>query len=163
MGRFNYDQCSHFFSLFEWKEPFNRQKLQSSLVAIAIGLCITGYIIMDKVVLEYISPLALTEIHNLVYVLALLPGTFRSNQLKQEWRINWKTILVGAILVPGSYLLFLFAMSLAQVAQLSPIREIGIVFGTLFGIFILKEQQGLRRIAISTVILLGIFVLSLWG
>jgi uncharacterized membrane protein len=46
------------------------------------------------------------------------------------------------------------------VAQIAPMREIGIVFGTLLGIFLLREAQGVRRIGASAMIVLGIILLA---
>jgi uncharacterized membrane protein len=66
-------------------------------------------------------------------------------------------------MAPGSYLLFLFAMDMATVSHLALIRESGIVFGTLFGIFILKGQQGVRRIFASLLIVIGVVVIKGWG
>lgn len=151
------------FFLGSWKLSKNTPPIWTVFIALSIGLCITSYVLLDKLTLQYMSPLVLAEFHNVAYLTALLWLTIRSKQLKQEWEVNWKTILIGALLVPGGYLLFMFAMSLAQVAQLAPIREIGTVFGTLFGIFLLKEQQGLRRIVASVIMTAGVIILGLWG
>lgn len=129
-------------------------------IAFAIGLCITGYTLTDKLTLAHISPLALIQVSHLGYMLTLTGGAVRSGRLKAEWLANWRTILLGSIMAPGSYLLFLFALDLAQVAQLAPIREIGIVFGTLFGILLLKEKQGARRIVASVLIVAGVILIK---
>jgi drug/metabolite transporter (DMT)-like permease len=42
-------------------------------------------------------------------------------------------------------------------------REIGTVFGTFLGIFILHEKQGERRIIASTIITSGIILLGFSG
>lgn len=46
------------------------------------------------------------------------------------------------------------------VSQLAPMREIGTVFGTLMGIFILQEPQGRNRIIASILITIGIIMLA---
>jgi drug/metabolite transporter (DMT)-like permease len=130
------------------------------LTTFAIGLCITGYTLTDKLALEHISPLALIQVSHIGYIIVLTWSAVRSKQMREEWSTNWKTILLGAIMAPGSYLLFLFAMELAQVAQLAPIREIGIVFGTLFGILLLKEKQGRSRIIASVLIVIGVVLIK---
>lgn len=129
-------------------------------IAFAIGLCITGYTLTDKLTLAHISPLALIQVSHLGYMLTLTRGAMRSGQIRAEWRANWRTILLGAIMAPGSYLLFLFALDLAQVAQLAPIREIGIVFGTLFGILFLKEKQGTKRMIAAVLIVAGVILIK---
>lgn len=65
--------------------------------------------------------------------------------------------------MPGSYLVFLFALKIAQVGQLAPIREISIVFGAILGALILKEKQGRRKIISSIVIVIGVLILSFFG
>lgn len=60
-------------------------------------------------------------------------------------------------------MLFLFAMNLDPLSHLSPIREIGTVFGTLLGIIVLKEQQGKMRIVMSIAITTGIIIIGTLG
>jgi drug/metabolite transporter (DMT)-like permease len=66
----------------------------------------------------------------------------------------------GGVLAPGGYILFLKALQLMPVSQLAPMREIGTVFGTFFGVFLLNEPQGRNRIIASVVITAGIFLLA---
>ncbi|MBD2861729.1 SMR family transporter [Paenibacillus oceani] len=131
--------------------------------AASVGLCITGYVSTDKVVLEYISPLALIELCNIAYIGLMTPLALRKGRLRTEWKANRWRIIAGTFLSPGSYLLFLLAVKLAPLSHLAPIREMGTVFGTILGIFILKEQQGSRRIAMSVVITAGVVSVGLWG
>ncbi|OAS18532.1 GRP family sugar transporter [Paenibacillus oryzisoli] len=133
------------------------------LMALSVGLCTTCYVLVDKLNLAHISPIALLEVTNIGFVAGLTPLVLASKQLRREWQINFKTIVLGAILNPASYLLFLFAMKYAPVAHISPLREIGTVFATLLGIFILKEKQGTLRILCSILILIGILIISFWG
>lgn len=145
---------------------FRRHMLTSSpapVLALAVGCCIASYIVVDKIALQYVSAVVLNEFSNLGNVLALSWATFRSGAMIHEVRANWKIMLLGGVIAPGGYLLFLYALSLAPVAQLAPMREIGTVFGTLMGIFILREQQGARRIAASLLITGGIITLGIWG
>ncbi|MDR6553356.1 GRP family sugar transporter [Paenibacillus qinlingensis] len=139
------------------------QSLTPFLMALSVGLCTTCYVLVDKLNLAHISPIALLEVTNIGFVAGLTPLVIASKQLRREWQINFKTIALGAILNPVSYLLFLFAMKYAPVAHISPLREIGTVFATLLGIFILKEKQGTLRILCSILILIGILVISFWG
>lgn len=109
------------------------------------------------------GPLMIIQFQNYIYGVSLLWGIGGFGQLKEEWKVNWKIILLGALFVPGAYALFLYAMQLAQVAQLAPLREISIVFGAILGMLFLKETQGKRRIVSSLIIVLGITVLGFLG
>jgi uncharacterized membrane protein len=133
------------------------------LMALCVGLCTTCYVFVDKLNLQNISAISLLEVTNIGFVAGLTPIVIASKQLRTEWKRNAKIILLGAILNPGSYLLFLFAMKHAPVAHISPVREIGTVFATFLGIVVLKETQGLKRIACSIMITIGILLIGLFG
>nr|WP_154958296.1 EamA family transporter [Paenibacillus xylanexedens] len=133
------------------------------LMALCVGLCTTSYVFVDKLNLQHISPLALLEVTNIGFVAGLTPALLASAGLRQEWKVNRSTILLGALLNPGSYLLFLFALEQAPMARLGPLREVGTVFAAFLGIWLLKEQQGMKRILCSIVILGGILLIGVWG
>lgn len=139
------------------------QSLKPFVMALCVGLCTTSYVFVDKLNLQHISPIALLEVTNIGFVAGLTPLVIRSKAVRKEWQANRSTILLGAVLNPGSYLLFLFAMQQAQMAQISPLRETGTIFATFLGILVLKEQQGLKRIICSVVILCGILLIGMWG
>ncbi|WP_307206496.1 DMT family transporter [Paenibacillus harenae] len=134
-----------------WKAP---------LLALAVGVCIASYIVVDKMALAYAPPVLLNEITTIGNLIALTWGALASGGMKQELVKNGRTMLVSGIIAPGGYLLFLFALSLGPVAQLAPMREIGTVFGSVMGIMILREKQGARRIASSLLITAGVITLG---
>ncbi|MCL6442364.1 MAG: DMT family transporter [Alicyclobacillus sp.] len=130
------------------------------LLAFCVGLSIAGYTALDKVALRYVPPLTLNEASNVGNLIALSWTAIRSGGIRKEWRANWKTILLGGVMAPGGYILFLEAMRMSPVAQVAPMREIGIVFGTLLGVFILRESQARKRIGASMLIVLGVVLLN---
>lgn len=134
--------------------------IKATLLALGVGICIAGYITVDKLTLAYMSPVVLNEASNVGNLLALTWISVKSGEIKKEWRVNWKTILFAGLIAPLGYLLFLYALSLAPVARLAPMREIGTVFGTLLGIFILREGQGVKRIVSSVMITAGVILLG---
>lgn len=139
---------------------FSIQDYKSVLLAASVGVSITCYTLIDKVALEYLPPFTLNQAGNLGNVIALSWLALKSREVIREWRINWKTIILGGILAPGGYILFLVALENMPVSQLAPMREIGTVFGTLLGIVILKEQHGRSRLVASVLITLGIVLLA---
>lgn len=130
------------------------------ILAFLVGCMITTYTIIDKLTLKHIPPITLNEATNLGNLIALSFFVYRSGTVRSEWKVNWRTILLGGILAPGGYILFLKAMDLAPISQLAPMREIGTVFGTLFGVLILKETKGISRIIASVLITFGIILLA---
>ncbi|NEW05056.1 EamA family transporter [Paenibacillus sp. SYP-B3998] len=145
------------------KSPLAAVTIKPVLLALCVGVCTTCYVLVDKLNLQHISALTLLEVTNIGFVAALTPTVLASKQLRMEWKLNGKIILLGAILNPGSYLLFLLALTYAPVAHISPIREIGSVFATLLGIIVLKEKQGLIRIICSILITIGIILIGMFG
>lgn len=144
-----------------------RQSLRPVLLAFAVGLCIACYITVDKMALAYMNPLVLNQTTIISNFLALSLLVRKKQGIAAEWklnwRLNWKPIVIGGIIAPGGYMLFLFALTLAPVSQLAPMREIGTVFGTLMGVLLLKEQQGQKRFVASIIITIGIIVLGISG
>ncbi|PWW04882.1 putative membrane protein [Paenibacillus cellulosilyticus] len=152
-----------FTSNLRWKRDGSAspQSYRAPLLALSVGLCIASYIVVDKIALDYVPAVMLNQATNVGNALLLGLAAIRSRAVKSELKINRKTILLGGILAPGGYMLFLYALSLAPVAQLAPMREIGTVFGTLMGIFLLKEPQGKQRIGTSILITTGVILLAM--
>ncbi|SDX61052.1 DMT family transporter [Paenibacillus sp. CF384] len=144
-------------------KPGGGGSLRAPLLALAVGLCIASYIIVDKLALEYVPAIVLNTLTTVGNLLALTPAVIRSKGIKRELRQNGKIMLLCGIIAPGGYLIFLYALSLGPVSLLAPMREIGTVFGTLMGILILHEKQGKQRIWSSVFITCGVIVLGLWG
>ncbi len=132
-------------------------------LAVAVGLAITAYTVLDKVTLQYLPAVTLNEASNLGNLIALSWWAVRSGEIRAQWTHHWPTIVLGGIVSPGAYLLFLLALRMGPVAQLAPIRAIGTVFGTLLGIRVLKEPQGSRRMVAAGLITAGVIALGIWG
>ncbi|MHB1630132.1 MAG: EamA family transporter [Bacilli bacterium] len=131
--------------------------------ALAVGVSITCYTAFDKITLRYIPAVTLTDAGNFGNLLALSWWAARSGAIRTEWRVNWKTIVLGGVISPGGYLLFLLALQFQPLARVAPMREIGTVFGAILGIVVLKEPQGRQRIAASTLIAAGVLILGVLG
>lgn len=136
---------------------------KSTGLALAVGLLIAAYTTLDKVTLHYVPAVALNDGSNLANLIALSWWAIRSGAIKTEWAANWKVIVLTGILSPGGYLLFLLALRIAPVAQLAPMREVGIVFATLLGLVMLKETEGRKRMIAAGLITAGAILLGLWG
>lgn len=75
-------------------------------------------------------------------------------------RMQWRRILAFAVLSPLSYILVLYAITIAPVALVAPLRELSVVLVSLFGVFVLKEQRPARRLIAATVVVAGIVLLA---
>ena len=131
--------------------------------AFAVGLTVTCYTLVDAQALQYVPAVVLIEAGNIGNVLALSAAALTGGAARAEWRQYKRSAIIAGILAPGGYLLFLLALHHGPVSLLTPVREIGTVFGTVGAIWLLKEQQGYRRIMASIAITCGIIVLGLTG
>ncbi|WP_019120658.1 SMR family transporter [Brevibacillus massiliensis] len=139
----------------------NGPGLKGVAAGVGVGLCITGYTVADKVILQHMSPIILIQLTYITYLLIALRTVLRSQAAVGECRKHWHTVLLGALLVPGSTMLFMFAMQLSPLSYVAPIREIGTVIGTVLGILVLKELRGVRRVAMSIVITAGVILIGI--
>ncbi|WP_449290081.1 SMR family transporter [Paenibacillus chungangensis] len=145
-----------------WRLPW-RSFFTSYWPILGVGASITCYTLTDKMLLQHISPLSLIALSNVGFSLMLLRSALASREIAAAWKRQWGKIVIGTFLAPGSYILFLFAMTLGPVSQLAPIREISTVVGTLFGIWLLKEADGIRRVSFAGLITAGIIAIGIWG
>ena len=131
-------------------------------LSLTVGASIALYIVVDRLALDHTDPLTLNQIGTVGNIFALLPIVLRgkAQNLKQEWKLNYKAILIGAILSPISYILFLVPLSMAPISTLAPIREFGTVFGAMIGVLFLKEPNGKNRIISSIIITGGMLFLA---
>lgn len=132
-------------------------------LAASVGLMVAVYTIADKLAMDHgnIPPIMLNAAGNAGNWLFLAWFALRRKEPPiRKWSANKLKIIIAGIIASGGYTLFLFAITLAPVSQLAPMREVGTVFGTLFGIFLLKEPQGTRRLTASSIITAGIVLLG---
>lgn len=137
--------------------------LKATWLASAVGLSITAYTTFDKITLHFIPAVTLNDASNFGNLIALSWLAIRSGAVKVECRVNWRTIVLGGIISPGGYLLFLLSLHILPLAQIAPMREMGTVFGTILGIVVLKETQGRRRITAAGLITAGVILLGIFG
>ena len=131
------------------------------IFAVVTGMTIATYSLWDKVGVSHVPPL--------LYVTGAFLGPAitmswllrrRVKELIGTWRVHPVTMGAGAVLSPLAYSLALVALSIAQVSQVAPLREVGVVIGTVLGIIVLREQSPVPRIGGATVIALGAIVLA---
>ena len=80
---------------------------------------------------------------------------------RQEYAQYWKEASAIALLTPFGYILVLFAMRLAPVSHVAPVREMSMLIGMYFGARFLNEGQIVRRIIASVLIAAGVVAVAL--
>ena len=150
----------------ELLRPLRTLTQGSSLAALAAGVTIAAYHLIDKV--------GVKNANRYQYILLLFAADFatvtvflafrrRWDLVWAEWRANKASIVAAGSLSLVSYLLVLFALGLAQVAYVGPARNVGIVFSVLLGALLLREKHGAMRIAGSALIVVGLVLASTGG
>jgi drug/metabolite transporter (DMT)-like permease len=137
---------------------------KSSLYALATGVTIAAYTLWDK---EAVSVVGLSPIvyfcgGELVIAALLAPLVLRDPvSLRQSWRVDRRNVTGTAALASLSYVLVLYALSIAPVSYVAPAREVSILIAAALGIQVLDEGQRARRLACAAAIMAGIAALAL--
>ncbi|MFD9891717.1 EamA family transporter [Amycolatopsis sp. NPDC059027] len=144
--------------------PVNRAATLAALgFGLLIGLANAVATLWDKHVVSGfgISPLLVFWGVSVGEVLVLSPVALsRIRRLRELWAGHWRNILLVGVLVPAAYVLVLFAIRLAPVSVIAPVKELSIVTAVLGGWYFLGEQQLHRRVAGSLVVMGGVAMLT---
>ena len=132
--------------------------------AIVTGMTITVYSLVDKRAVEHVQPFLYMYLLTIVSAVALAPYILRRYGpalVREEWASNARAIVVAGLLFFVAYGLALTAFSLSQVSYVAPAREVGIVFGVLLGMVVLKEQSGAGRLLGAVLVVAGMGLIAL--
>jgi len=140
------------------------QKARTGLFwGIMTGLCIAAYTVIDG---WAIKALGVTPV--LYYFLGLALRTAiltpkalgNPSSLRNQWRLNRRYIVAVGILSPVAYTLVLFAMTMAPLSYVAPVRELSMLLGALFGAKLLLEAFIPSRVIGTTCIVAGVIMLA---
>lgn len=81
--------------------------------------------------------------------------------LRMQWRQNRIYILGVGVLSPLAYTLILFAMTMAPLVYVAPIRELSMLVGVIFGAKVLRESLTPTRTLGTVCMLIGVAALAL--
>lgn len=131
---------------------------------VATGCTIACYTLVDgySVKVLLISPLLVEYAGNFFRTILLLGGAYRRRALLSgEYIQCWKEATGIAILTPVAYILVLYAMRLAPISHIAPVREMSMMVGMYLGARFLSEGQVVRRFIASALIVAGVAALAL--
>jgi uncharacterized membrane protein len=151
------------FSLKTLFEPFTAIRSAGSIWALLTGCTIAAYSLVDKVGVKSVNPAVYIYFVFLIPLIFLTPYVLAKERgaLKPEWQLNKGTIMVVGFLVAFTYLLVLFAMQTSNVSYVVAVREVSIVFSSLFGTMWLGEGYRQTRFSGSFLIALGVVFIGL--
>lgn len=143
-------------------QPIMALRGGASLWALLTGVAIASYSLVDKVGVGQVPPpvyIYLMLIGSLVFLSVLIPPREWA-WLKQEWKLNWKNIIIVGFLSNFTYLMILFAMQISHVSYVVAVREVSIVFSAAFGILWLGERHALQKLIGAAVIACGVVLIG---
>lgn len=126
------------------------------------GAFIGGYTIWDAyaVTALMVPPLLLDYGIGMLRAAMLTPYSLRRlDKVKALWRDHKTAVIAVGIFSPMAYILVLYAMTLAPVIYVAPLRETSVLLTVLVGSLLLGEGHLKSRLTWSTVILLGVSLL----
>lgn len=132
--------------------------------ALLTGATIGLYTLWDKQAVSTFAlpPLLYDWARNLGLALVAAPVALRQRaSMLGHWSVRRREVVAVALLSPLAYILVLTALSVSPVSYVAPLRESGILIGTLMGTHLLAEGHARRRLAAAGGMALGILALSL--
>ena len=126
-------------------------------------LAVAGYSIVDKQAVTRFHPVAFAFIYpwfSMALLSTYVVAVRKRGALRQEWRVNRRSILVCGILGIFGYFLILVAFSLERVSYVVGLRQISIIFSVLLGAMVLKERHVRQRMMSAFLIFIGVFLIA---
>jgi drug/metabolite transporter (DMT)-like permease len=129
-------------------------------LALAVGMCIAGYTLLDKEGIQHADPIAYLELVTiapaLVYSLAV--ARYRGiDAVRAELR---PATVVAGIALFGAYLLVLFALRLAPAAPVAAVREASVLIATALAAIVLRERVSLERAVGASLVVAGVVLVG---
>jgi drug/metabolite transporter (DMT)-like permease len=143
--------------------PFRALKSKPFLLSVGAGACTAAYSLINKENLKAVEPFTLYYLIIIcmtVFLIAILLFGRKGREIGEEFRSNFKGLLLMGIFGFASAALFLYALKMSKVSYLGAARNVSIVFGVVLGSIFLQEGYGKIRTFASFLILAGIFLLS---
>lgn len=145
------------------REIFRHDHRHAFLIAIAIGLCITLYSIIDSFAAKTIPVFLFMVALNIAPAVIAAPIllTFAKKDLIKICRYYKLESLLVTAGGTASYVLILLAYQKAPTSYVIALREVSIIFASVLGVFFLKERLYFRKKTAIFLIVLGIFVIKI--
>lgn len=133
--------------------------------ALATGVCIALYTLIDKQGVAYVSPFLYLYLMTCGVAVGMLPYIIRahgSSAIMREWRTATRPIIAAAGLLFLAYGLVLTAMRLTDASYVAPARELGLLFALVLGAVVLKEVITVGRLLGAAMIVAGLVLITVF-
>jgi drug/metabolite transporter (DMT)-like permease len=123
-------------------------RLTGLLFAAVAAATLAGYTVWDKHVVTRLDPFLYLYGYNVVVGLGYLPLlASRREAARSHWQRSRMPLVQVAILNTATYLLVLYALVSAKASYVGALRQLSLVAGLAFGVWLLGERFTRRRAA----------------
>jgi drug/metabolite transporter (DMT)-like permease len=130
---------------------------------IITGLTIAAYTVIDGWAVKAlgIAPMLYYFLGLALRTAILMPQALSDPLgLRTQWRLNLRYIFAVGVLSPLAYTLILFAMTMAPLSYVAPVRELSMLLGVLFGAKLLRESFSPSRVVGTACMVAGVVLLA---
>lgn len=142
--------------------PFRTLKEdKSTRISGLVGITIALYTLSDKISVQYTEPLVIYFIIAVIPACILAPKIISSKTVKTELiKGGWFRVCLVSLFTFLAYYLVLYSMKDCNASYVSSIREVSVVFVTLYTSLKTKDSQWKPKVTGAVFIFLGIFLIS---
>lgn len=126
------------------------------------GLIVAAYTLSDSQSVKYTDPLMIYWIIAVIPAVLLTPLIIKRGRLREEIKLNASKIVPVSVLTFLAYFLVLAAMRYSEASYISSVREVSVVFASIYSAAVLKEKFPAPKIIGACIIFAGIFLLSVF-
>jgi drug/metabolite transporter (DMT)-like permease len=145
-------------------KPLRALTHRPTQIAFLAALCVTTYTLLDKVGMQYASPLVYNWWMYTGIAIGYAPIAWSRGHRDAtliEWRTNWRRIILGSFATIGSYLAALIGLQMTAASYVGSVRASSVVIGALLGWLLLKEQFGAVRVFAAALMVAGLLLIAL--
>jgi len=136
---------------------------KSTRLSLLIGMIIAVYTLVDKQNVKYCDPLLVYYIICVIPCMLLAPYIIRKGEIKTEMKGRGiLKVCAVSLFTFLAYFLVLTAMSKTDASYVSSIREISVVFVTVYQSLQNKDHNWAPKVFGSAIIFAGIFAMSVF-
>jgi drug/metabolite transporter (DMT)-like permease len=128
----------------------------------ATGVFIAAYTVIDGYAVKVLgmSPVIYYILGLALRSALLAPAALRSpHLLNVQWLQNRRYIITVGALSPLAYISVLYAMKMAPLSYVAPVRELSMLLGVLVGARLLREGYTFTRMAGTALMVMGVILL----
>ena len=153
-------------SVPSWSEvlkPLRALTHRPTQIALLAALCVTAYTLLDKVGMQYVSPMVYNWWIYAGIAIGYAPIAWSRAQrdsTAREFRMNWRRIILGSFATIASYLFALMGLQMTAASYVGSVRASSVVIGALLGWLLLKEQLGALRVFAAALMVVGLMLIA---